>query len=97
MLNGSTHLIVAHHLIVKWQYHLTVTLRHITIKWRLNGIKWSIVYSVYFACMYHLLPMYQIQEVNALLARGSNYAVFQIENAKFYLCGKTTVLRILRL
>ena len=54
-------------------------------------------YSVYFACMYYLLPMYQIQEVNALLARGSNFAVFQIENAKIYLCGKTTVLRILRL
>ena len=58
----------------------------------LNVVK----YGVYFACMYHLLPMYQIQEVNALLARGSNFAVFQIENAKIYLCGKTTVLRILR-
>ena len=68
-----------------------------TIKWVLNGIKWSITYGVYFACMYHLLPMYQIQEVNALLARGRNFAVFQIENAKIYLCGKTTVLRILRL
>ena len=50
LLNGSTHLIVAHHLIVKWQYHLTVTLRHVIVKWGIHTACTLLVHIIYYQC-----------------------------------------------
>ena len=42
------HLIVTDHLIVKWQYHLTVTLRHVIVKWGIHTACTLLVCITYY-------------------------------------------------
>ena len=42
------HLIVAHHLIVNWQYLLTVTLRYVIVKWGIHTACTLLVCIIYY-------------------------------------------------